>query len=235
VGRAALIGASLVVIGCGRHRPEIVADVVDASAGPIAIGSAAGVAAPQGAITSEDLGTDDGVVRAFDAITHARCTTAKGCICVHRGKSFPDLVVVGSVRASGACRLEGFFFRHAWYDALGPATRMVLAEMGWDDATRSRRVDLAMSWTREVMLRFDGIVDDKPAAFTAPGAPAFHPLEATWEPTGAIEVRAFVSDATTSAASTGSTLAWHEETLRFDPAGRVVKTSVGEFFSVTSK
>ena len=202
---------------------------MDASAGPVALGSAAGIVAPQGTTTDEDLGTDDGVVRAFDAIAHARCTEAKGCLCIHRGKSFPDLVAVGTVRASGACRLEGFFFRRAWYDALGPATRMVLAEMGWDGATRSRRVDLAMSWTREVMLRFEGIVDDKPPAFGSPGAPAFHPLEATWEPTGAIEVRAFVAEQGTS------TVAWHEETLRFDPAGRVVKTGVGEFWSATVK
>jgi hypothetical protein len=187
------------------------------------------VVAPQGTTTSEDLGTDDGVVRAFDAVTHARCTTAKGCICIHRGKSFPDLVVVGSVRASGACRLEGFFYRRAWYDALAPATRMVMAEMGWDAATRSRRVDLAMSWTREVMLRFEGVIDDKPTAFAAPSAPKFHPLEATWEPTGAIEVRAFVSD------ETPPTVAWHEETLRYDPAGRVVKISVGEFFTAPMK
>lgn len=162
---------------------------------------------------------------------HVHCTTAKGCVCIRRGKAFPDLVVLGSVRADASCRLEGFFFRRVWYEPIGAATRTVLLEMGWDGADRSKRVDLAMSWTREVMLAFEGVVDEKPSAFLLPTAPPFHPLEATWEPTGAIEVRAFVGEP----ASPLGTVGYHQETLRFDSAARVVKVSVGTFFSAPVK
>jgi len=206
-----------------------VGDFAATSAEPPATSASAPTEAWTAPTTNEDLGSDDGVVRAFDAAAHARCVTASGCICIHRAKAFPDLVVVATVR-TGGCKLEGFFFRRAWYDLVGNDTRRVLTELGWDTATRSRRVDLAMGWTREVIFQFDGIVDEKPAAFALPVAPPFHPLEATWEPSGAIEVSVFVF-----AGESYGTVAYHEETVRFDPAGRVVKTGIGNFFTATVK
>lgn len=217
------------MVACERRGREIVGDFVDATVEPLTANATPPAGAANDVTTNEDLGTDDGVVRAFDTITHARCTTAKDCLCIHRGKEFPDLVAVATVRAGGSCKLEGFFFRRVWYDAIGPATRLVFSELGWDGATRSRRVDLAMAWTREVMLHFEGIVDERPAAFTVAAAPRFHPLEATWEPTGAIEVRAYVVE------DSAYSIAYREEILRFDPAGRAVKTGVGNFFTATMK
>ena len=227
MGRSALIAAAL-LCACQRERAGIRADRVAAPA-PCATSSSSDAAPTVARPTGEDLGTDDGVSRAFEAATGTHCATLAGCLCVHRAKAFPDLVVVGVEHAPRRCKLEGFFFRRAWYDALGPDPRTVLAELGWDAASRTRRVDLAMAWAREVTFRFDGLVDTRPAGFVDPRAPRFHPLEATWEPSGAIEVRAFVSE------ETPTLTAYHEETVRFDPLGHVSKTAIGAFWAVPVK
>jgi hypothetical protein len=105
---------------------------------------------------TDDLATEEGLLRAWNHVMGDTCHAVSGCLCVARPEELPGVVVVGTFAYDLGCRDGGVFADGAWYPQVHAATGPMLRAQGWAAADPARRQALALEVTDRVLLAWDG-------------------------------------------------------------------------------
>ena len=170
-----------------------------------------------------DMTTDDGVRRAYEAVTGNDIN--KDMFCVHRPKGLEQVVVVGELVMDYGCKMTGVFVGRAMGE-LKPMTPKGLELNGWAD--HGKRKKLALSWVQEVVMAFTSVVKEENEDFKKDGTPAFSPPSVENTAMGGVRVELWIIEA-------GGMLPQHDYTrmaVELDKDGKIAFNDHLDSFTV---
>jgi len=103
-----------------------------------------------------DLSTKEAVIEQLEKQKKADLSNAK--ICVERLKESSKIIIIGSFRYDYGCHFEGAFVNSIYFEKSADLSPKALGALGWKNANRKQREELAKLWVEKGLLAFSTVL-----------------------------------------------------------------------------
>lgn len=109
------------------------------------------------------LSTKEAVIEQLGKQKKADLSSAK--ICVERLKESSKIIIIGSFRYDYGCHFDGAFVNSIYFENSADLSTKALGSLGWKDANRKQREELAKLWVEKGLLAFSTVLYTKDKDF----------------------------------------------------------------------